>query len=114
VGLENVGVDSASGRTTRVADAGPTQRVNTPRRNSTAEIKRKTFNRLGMMDLLMMAVEELYNSLLTGIGGLTILIDAENERCIFGICLLEFLYLEFWLSGLVTDSLKGDFMYLSH
>jgi hypothetical protein len=66
-------MEGAVGRKIRLADAGPARSKTPPRRNTTAEINRKTFNRLGMMDLLLLAVEELYNSLLTGIGGLTIL-----------------------------------------
>jgi hypothetical protein len=61
--------------TTRVADAGPTQSNTPPTRNSAAEIKRITFNRLGMLDLQVMAVDELYNSLKTACGGLATLFD---------------------------------------
>jgi hypothetical protein len=57
----------------READAGPTRTRTPPRRSRAAEKRINFRNRMGMMDLLIMAVRGLYNSLLTVIAQLTIL-----------------------------------------
>jgi len=53
---------------------GPTQNKALPRRSSAAEIRINLRNRMGMMGLLIIAVRGLYNSLLTAIAQLTILV----------------------------------------